>query len=58
VIVAERQLVFSRVQDLAAAGDPAAIHLEAEITSPGQILDTEESTGSTAAPAPGRPSPR
>jgi hypothetical protein len=38
VMVAERQRIYGRIQELAAAGDTAAIFLAAEFTSPDQLL--------------------
>ncbi len=34
----ERRLVFDRIQDMAAAGDPVGEYLAGEFTTPGQIL--------------------
>lgn len=45
-MTAERQRVFRRISELSAAGDPAAVHLEGEFSSPDQLLDNDP---------PGRP---
>lgn len=39
---AERQRVFDRIQERAAAGDPAFTYLAAEFTSPEQLLNAED----------------
>ena len=37
-MTAERQRVFSRINELAAAGDPVCAYLAEEFSEPGQIL--------------------
>lgn len=39
VMAAERRRVFSRIQELAAGGDPVAVYLAEEFTSPDQLLN-------------------
>ncbi|MET0701692.1 MAG: hypothetical protein ABWY93_18735 [Mycobacterium sp.] len=38
----ERVRVFNRIQELAAAGDPVAIELAQDITSPDQLLNGDQ----------------
>jgi hypothetical protein len=38
----ERRRVFSRISELAAAGDPVALQLAEDFTSPDQLLGGEE----------------
>jgi hypothetical protein len=45
VMAAERQRVFRRIRELAAAGDPVCVELAREFTDPGQLLGGDDSTG-------------
>lgn len=44
VMAAERQRVFSRIQEMAAAGDEAGVYLAGEFSEPGQILGGDGGT--------------
>jgi len=41
VMAAERRRVFSRIQEMAADGDPVGVYLAGEFREPGQILGGE-----------------
>jgi hypothetical protein len=43
VMTEQRQMVFSRIQEQAAAGDETAVYLAGEFTSPDQLLGGGES---------------
>lgn len=45
VMTAERERVFQRIQEGAAAGDPDMVYLAGEFTRPGQLLGGAEAAG-------------
>ncbi len=44
-VTGARQMIFNRIQQAAAGGDPAAIGLAKEFTSPDQLLSRPGTTG-------------